>query len=73
MVRSSGPSFTLSNFRQDYQSKIPLYDASGSITAQIHVDRMDDYFDRNEIDDETIKLKLFTQSLGGEAIKWFKN
>ena len=34
---------------------------------------MNDYFNRNEIDDETVKLKLFAQSLGGEARKWFKN
>ena len=61
------------NFPQDYQSKIPLYDASGTITAQIHVDKMNDYFDRNEIDDETIKLRLFSQILGGEARKWFKS
>ena len=33
---------------------------------------MNDYFYRNEIDDETIKLRLFAQSLGGEARKWFK-
>ena len=52
---------------------MPLYDASGSITAQIHVDKMNDYFDRNEIDDETIKLILFSQILGGEARKWFKS
>ena len=33
---------------------------------------MNDYFDRNEIDDETVKLRLFAQSLGGEERKWFK-
>ena len=33
---------------------------------------MDDYFDRQEIDDETVKLRMFAQSLGGEARKWFK-
>ena len=57
---------------QDYQSKIPLFDASSATTSQIHVDRMNDYFYRHEIDDETVKLRLFAQSLGGEARKWFK-
>ena len=33
---------------------------------------MNDYFDRQEIDDETIKLRMFAQILGGEARKWFK-
>ena len=44
---------------------IPLYDASGTTTASQHVDKMNDYFDRDEIDDETVKLRLFAQSLGG--------
>ena len=33
---------------------------------------MDDYFYRNEIDDDSVKLRLFAQSLGGEVRKWFK-
>ena len=33
---------------------------------------MNDYFDRREIDDETVKLRIFAQSLGGEVRKWFK-
>ena len=62
----------LVNLPQDYQSKIPLYDSSSSTTAHLHVDRMNDYFNRNEIDDDTVKLRLFAQSLGGESRKWFK-
>ena len=49
----------LVNLPQDYQSKIPLYDASNVTTASQHVDKMNDYFDRNEIDDETVKVRLF--------------
>ena len=41
-------------------------------TAQQHVEKMNDYFDRQEIDDETIKLRIFSQSLVGEARNWFK-
>ena len=33
---------------------------------------MNDYFDINEIDDDSVKLRLFAQILGGEARKWFK-
>ena len=62
----------LVNLPQDYQSKIPLYDASNTITTSQHVDKMNDYFDRNEIDDDSVKLRLFAQSLGGEVRKWFK-
>ena len=49
-----------------------MYDASGATATSQHVDKMNDYFDRNEIVDETVKLRLFSQSLGGEARKWFK-
>ena len=50
----------LVNLPHDYQSKIPLYDASNAITTSQHVDKMNDYFERNEIDDETVKLILFS-------------
>ena len=49
-----------------------MYDASNVTTASQHVDKLDDYFDRHEIDDEYVKIRLFAQSLGGEARKWFK-
>ena len=59
----------LVNLPQDYQSKIPLYDASNATTASQHVDKMNDYFDRNEIDDDSVKLRLFSQSLRGRSKK----
>ena len=62
----------LVNLPQDYQSKIPLYDSSNATTGSQHVDNMNDYFDKNEIDDDSIKLRLFAQILGGEVRKWFK-
>ena len=34
---------------------------------------MDDAFDYMEIEEETIKMRIFAQSLGGEAKKWFKS
>ena len=33
---------------------------------------MEDSFDYMEIDDETVKMRIFAQSLGGEVKKWFK-
>ena len=33
---------------------------------------MDHSFDYMEIEEETIKMRIFSQSLGGEAKKWFK-
>ena len=37
----------LVNLPQDYESKIPLYDARNATTASKHVDKMNDYFDKN--------------------------
>jgi len=47
----------------DCQSKIPLFDATQGITAQQHVDRMNDFFDLHEIDEENVTMRLFLQSL----------
>jgi len=55
----------------DYQSKIPLFDATQSITTQQHVDRMNDFFDLNEVYEENLTMRLFVQSFGGEVRKWF--
>lgn len=50
------PLVPLSN---DYESKIPHFTAKESTTAQHHVDRMEDSFDYMEIDDETVKMRIF--------------
>ena len=34
---------------------------------------MEDAFDYMEIEEETIKMRIFAQSLGGDVKKWFKN
>ena len=56
----------------DYQCKIPLFDATQGITAQQHVDRMSDFFDLHEIDEENVTMRLFVQTFRGEARKWFR-
>ena len=33
---------------------------------------MEDSFDYMEIADDTVKMRIFTQSLGGDVKKWFK-
>ena len=34
---------------------------------------MNEAFDYMEIEEETMKMRMFAQILGGEAKKWFKN
>jgi len=40
----------------DYQSKIPLFDATQGITTQQHVDRMHDFYDLHEVDEENVTV-----------------
>lgn len=55
----------LHNMPQDYQSRIPQFDGIGSITAQQHPNKMNDYFDLQEVDEEDVKLRIFSQTLNG--------
>ena len=51
-------------FPNDYQSNIPHFTGAASIISQQHVDRISDAFDYMEIEEETIKMRIFAQSLG---------
>jgi hypothetical protein len=57
---------------QDYQTRLPQFDATGTLNAQQHVDKMNDYFDLQEVDEVDVQMRLFAQSLTGEVKKWFK-
>lgn len=50
----------------DYQTKIPFFDGTQTITTQQHVDKMNDFFDLHEVQIEDVKMRLFVQSFGGE-------
>ncbi len=43
----------------DYQSNISLFNATQSIIAQQHVNRMNDFFDLHEVDAENVSMRLF--------------
>ena len=57
----------LNDMPTDYQSKIPVFDATQSITMQQHVDKMNDFFDLHEVEAENVTVRLFVQSFGGEV------
>jgi hypothetical protein len=57
---------------QDYQTRLPQYDSTRPLNAQQHIDKMNDYFDLQEIDETNVQMRLFAQSLTGEVKKWFK-
>jgi len=58
---------------QDYQTRLPQYDNTGSSNAQQHVDKVKDYFDLQEVDEANVQMRLFSQILSGDVKKWFKS
>jgi hypothetical protein len=54
---------------QDYQTRLPQFDAIGPLSAQQHIDKMNDYFDLHEVDEADVQMRLFAQSLTGDVKK----
>jgi hypothetical protein len=42
------------------------------LKAQQHVDKMNDYFDLQEVDEADVQMRLFVESLTGDVKKWYK-
>ena len=61
----------LHDLPQNYAQRISLYDGEGNFTVRQQVDRFHDFIDLEEVDDDDVKMRLFAQSLSGEAMKWF--
>ena len=54
----------------DYQSKILFSDGTpNSITAQQHVDKMEDFYELHEIDAENVAMRLFVETFAGDVRK----
>jgi hypothetical protein len=62
----------LHDIPQDYQTRLPQFDATGHLSAQQHVDKMNDYYDLHEVDEADVQMRLFAQSLTGDIKKWYK-
>jgi len=57
---------------QDYQTKMIYFDGIGSYTTLQHTKKMQDYFENYEIDDDSVRLKIFFQILTGDVRPWFR-
>lgn len=55
-----------------YAARIPTWGGDEEIIAEEQVDKFNDFADREEFDDEDVKLTLFAQTFIGEVRKWFK-
>lgn len=55
-----------------YVARIPTWGGDEDITREENVDKFNDFVDKEEFDDEDVKLRLFSQTFIGEVRKWFK-
>ena len=63
----------LDDMPSNYQSKIPFFDdTTNGITTQQHVDKMADFYELHEIDEENVAMRLFVQTFAGDVRKWFR-
>jgi hypothetical protein len=62
----------LHDMPQDYQMRLTQFDGTRSLNAQKHVDKMNDYFYLEEVDEDEFQMRLFAQSLTGDIKKWFE-
>ena len=58
---------------QDYQTKITYFDNTSACTALQHSKKMQDYFENYEIDDDSVRMRIFVQSLTGDVRTWFRS
>ena len=63
----------LHDLPQNYSQRISLFDGEGGITTKQHVEKFEYFVDLEEVDYVDVKMRLFAQSLSGEAKKWFKD
>jgi hypothetical protein len=62
----------LHNMPGDYQTRIPQFDGTGTLNAQQHVDKMNDFFYLHEVYEAYVQMRLFAKILIGDVKKWFK-
>jgi len=56
---------------QNYAQILPQFDGIGPVTSQQHIDKINDFSDLEEVDDDDVKIRLFSKSLMGEVKKWY--
>jgi hypothetical protein len=62
----------LHSMPQDYQTRLPQFNGTRPLSAQQHVDKMNDYFELQEVDEADVQMRLFAKSLTGDVKKWYK-
>ena len=62
----------LNDFPQDYLKILPRFNGENEIDAQKHLEVFCSFAENFNVEYLDVVLRLFVQSLDGEAQKWFK-
>ena len=63
---------SLNPMLDSYNQRIKQFGADGDLTTQQHVDWFQGLTDIEEVDEDDVKMRLFSQSLKGVVKKWFR-
>jgi len=56
----------------EYQKYMPKFIGTKSVTTEGQLESFYSYFDNLDISEDNVWMRVFVQSLDGEARKWFK-
>jgi hypothetical protein len=58
----------------NYINNLPRFDGeNGKITAEKHVQNLEDFLDLYEVEDDDVCIRIFSLSLQGKVKNWFRN
>jgi hypothetical protein len=58
----------------NYINNLPRFDGeNGKITAEKHIQNLEDFLDLYEVEDDDVCIRMFALSLGGKVKDWFRN
>jgi hypothetical protein len=57
----------------DYMRYLPRFNGDGSVTAEEHLSSFYSFADNFNVEHVDVWMRLFVQSLNGEARKWFRS
>jgi hypothetical protein len=58
----------------NYINNLPRFDGeNGNITAEKHIQSLEDFIDLFEVEDDDVCIRMFALSLQGKAKNWFRN
>ena len=57
----------------DYMRYLPRFNGDGSVTAKEHLNSFYSFADNFNVEHVDVWMRLFVQSLNGEARKWFRS